>query len=77
MKTAKLRDVDGNEIGILTTDHAASSYGIPVLVIDGQPYGISDTLPDGRVVREVEFEQPTDPDHLFYRWRRAWNGLLS
>lgn len=29
----------------LTTDHAASSYGVPVLVIDGAAYGSGDTLP--------------------------------
>jgi hypothetical protein len=26
-------------IGILTTDHAASSYGIPVLLVNGVAYG--------------------------------------
>lgn len=31
--------------GILTTDHATSSHGLPVLLIDGQPYGPGD-LPD-------------------------------
>ena len=31
----------------LSTDHAASSYGIPVLVdVDGKAYGPLDTLPD-------------------------------
>jgi hypothetical protein len=30
----------------LTTDHAASSYGIPVLSIDGQAYGPADILPE-------------------------------
>jgi hypothetical protein len=29
---------------ILTTDHAASSYGIPVLVLDGVAYGPADKL---------------------------------
>lgn len=29
----------------LTTEHPASSYGIPVLVIDGQGYGTADTIP--------------------------------
>lgn len=33
----------------LTTDHAASSYGVPVLVDeDGVAYGPDDYLPDGR-----------------------------
>ncbi len=29
----------------LATDHAASSYGIPVLVLDGVAYGPADALP--------------------------------
>lgn len=35
--------------GVLTTDHAASSYGQPVLVVDGRAYGPNDTVavPDG------------------------------
>jgi hypothetical protein len=32
----------------LTTDHAASSYGIPVLVIDGTAYGRLDHMPEGK-----------------------------
>jgi len=31
----------------LTTDHALSSYGLPVLVGDGQAYGSWDMLPEG------------------------------
>lgn len=31
----------------LTTDHPASSYGLPVLVVDGEAYGPSDILPSG------------------------------
>ena len=34
----------GHEIE-LTTNHAASSYGIPVLVIDGEAYGPADETP--------------------------------
>lgn len=30
------------EHGVLTTDHAASSYGLPVLVLDGQAIGPRD-----------------------------------
>ena len=29
----------------LTTDHPSSSYGIPVLTIDGEAYGPSDETP--------------------------------
>ncbi len=32
---------------VLTTEHAASSDGLPVLVIAGQPYGAADRLPAG------------------------------
>jgi hypothetical protein len=31
--------------GHLTTDHAASSYGTPVLVMEGEAYGSADVLP--------------------------------
>lgn len=31
--------------GILTTEHAASSYGKPVLVMEGASYGPADLLP--------------------------------
>ena len=36
---------DGRDARI-TTEHAASSYGMPVLVIDGQAYGPGDILPN-------------------------------
>ena len=32
------------KIGILTTDHAASSYGQPVLIVDGITYGPGDII---------------------------------
>jgi len=35
----------GNDGAMLTTEHAASSYGIPVLVIRGQVYGLRDPVP--------------------------------
>jgi hypothetical protein len=31
----------------LTTEHSASSYGVPVLVLDGLAYGPGDVLPSG------------------------------
>ncbi len=33
----------------LTDEHSASSYDIPVLVWNGDPYGIADLLPDTRI----------------------------
>jgi len=35
---------DGSEI-VLTTEHSSSSYGVPVLLVDGEPFGPSDTFP--------------------------------
>ncbi len=35
---------DDGRIGVLTTNHAASSYGLPVLVIEGVAYGPSDSI---------------------------------
>ena len=32
---------------ILTTDHPASSYGQPVLIVDGNAYGPADYVPGG------------------------------
>jgi len=37
----------------LTTEHASSSYGRPVLVVDGQAYGPGDRLPDGRIAGDL------------------------
>jgi D-aminopeptidase len=34
----------------LTTDHAASSYGIPVLLIAGKAHGIGDLSPEKRLL---------------------------
>lgn len=37
----------------LTTAHAASSYGVPVLVIDGEAYGPADMTPAGMTGAEL------------------------
>jgi hypothetical protein len=39
--------------GVLTTAHPASSYGIPVIVINGQPYGPADRIEIGEDVRPI------------------------
>lgn len=39
-------DVPGHAAA-LTTEHAASSYGVPVLVVDGVAYGPGDWVPIG------------------------------
>lgn len=37
----------------LTTAHAGSSYGRPVLLLDGQAYGPADMTPTGQAAAEV------------------------
>ena len=44
----------GDNVYRLTCDHAASSYGIPVLVDeDGEAYGVCDHLPSGESAGEL------------------------
>lgn len=55
---------DRTDTIILTTTHAASSYGVPVLVIDGEAYGPADMTPAGIIAADVvqewaaRFEEP-------------------
>lgn len=46
----------------LTTDHAASSYGMPVLVVDGEAYGSLDILPNGDYAVEWVMRWRLEPD---------------
>jgi hypothetical protein len=50
MKNMKIKIKEGIE---LTTEHPASSYGIPVLILNGKPYGPCDDalvkMPDGQL----------------------------
>jgi hypothetical protein len=49
---SKLRTiVDGKPVE-LTTEHAASSYGIPVLVFDNVAYGPGDIIPAAEMTAE-------------------------
>jgi hypothetical protein len=44
----------GESVYRLTTDHSASSYGVPVLVgEDGEAYGVCDYLPSGETAGEL------------------------
>lgn len=43
---------DGMEY-VLTTEHPASHYGIPVLLVNGREYGPADVLPGGDVACDV------------------------
>ena len=44
----------GEAVYRLTTDHSASSYGIPVLVDEqGEAYGACDRLPSGETAGEL------------------------
>jgi len=46
----------------LTTEHAASSYGMPVLVVDGAAYGPGDLLSDGESASEWVERWSRDPE---------------
>ena len=68
----------------LSTDHAASSYGQPVLVIAGEAYGVADLvrLPSGPVpAGKLKLRYPDSLEEagqatLIRLWERA-KGLLS
>lgn len=47
---------------LLTTEHAASSYGRPVLVLAGQAYGPADPLPSGETAAVYVGRWSLDPD---------------
>lgn len=48
----------------LTTDHAASSYGQPVLVDeDGEAYGVADVLPNGQSAEAYVAAELQDDPH--------------
>jgi len=47
----------------LSTDHGASSYGVPVLVTGGEAYGRGDVLPSGITAGDLvqRFLEDMDP----------------
>jgi len=56
---------DGNTVkahdrGVLSDEHSASSYGIPVLVWRGTPYGTAD-MPAGARIRVIWRKARTGP----------------
>lgn len=57
--------------GVLTTEHAASSYGQPILLVDGQPYGPGD-LPG-----TVMIPAGTDPTIVHAAKRAGWRVRLQ
>lgn len=46
----------------LTTDHPAASYGLPVLVVDGEAYGPGDTLPSGDTAAALVVQWGREPE---------------
>lgn len=61
----------------LTTAHAASSHGQPVLLINGEPYGPMDLTPDGTPAAMLvtdwaaRFIRPLEPEARAAVWRSA------
>jgi hypothetical protein len=59
----------GDAVFVLTTEHAASSYGVPVLVgEDGTAYGPADALPGEPVITAGD---------AVYNYRRWAREMLS
>lgn len=54
------------EPAVLTTEHAQSSYGLPVLLIGGQVYGPAD-LPGLIVTADRYPERPSDDEQALLR----------
>lgn len=61
----------------LTTEHSASSYGLPVVVLNGEPYGPGDLPPGELQVPTALIEagrragyrcQPLEPDEAEAYW---------
>ena len=52
----------GSITGRLTTDHAASSYGQPVLVLDGEAYGPGDVYEPAYAGLATAITRPTLAD---------------
>lgn len=57
--------VSSHARAVLTTNHGASSYGIPVLVIGREAFGPGDSLPSGlaagELVRRFLFKESPGP----------------
>lgn len=53
MRRAALIHQSGDVDIFLTTDHSASSYGVPVLLIGETAYGPADILPSGMRAGEL------------------------
>lgn len=64
--------------GLLTDEHAASSYGQPILVVAGRAYGPGDlpatdwlaVLDDWDISSQEFIKFPADPE-IFVAWQRA------
>jgi hypothetical protein len=55
--------------GILTTDHASSSHGLPVVVVDGKAYGPGD-MNGGHIEGILE----ATPEYLAADWQGEFTG---
>lgn len=61
---------------VLTTDHSASSYGIPVALINGKAYGPADRLEDNRTVAQM-LEEEFGKENLSGRQLMALHKFLG
>ena len=57
--------------GLLTDEHSASSYGLPVLVIDGVPYGPRDQY-DGWPISRLLIDADAGEEVFDAAQRAGW-----
>lgn len=79
--TGKVQIKDTPLTGTLTTEHAASSYGQPVLVINGTAFGRGDSYPNGgygKTLGEMTLVAllPDDADPLAYEQPESVNAAI-
>lgn len=61
----RVKSSDGKTlVAIITTEHPASSYGVPVIVIQGEPLGVLDWVHGGYEILEASPEE----EELFYQF---------
>ena len=59
----------------LTTEHSASSYGMPVLVVDGQAYRPGNILPSGNFAGDLVMRFQNDDDPGAGQWHQSKEAL--
>jgi len=60
---------------VLTTEHSASSYGLPVAVWQGKAYGPADDIGGGKTMADLVLAWAEQPDRSIAETETAINFL--